>query len=829
MGSGRRQRPPAITRESTAENGARNGAIGFNRAVACGGKPIRGRLITATTRRRRYLRLDPNAATDRIGIRVRSEQARLFWSASFLMPALGLAIAAALAFAQWPVIERPALFTWLGLVLAVSAVWAITAYLYRRRQPSEASVPGLYLAGGIAFAYGAAWGSAALLLFPEGILTHQAILTVMLAGLSAGAVTMLSSLPLTGIAFLVPALLPLCYRFAFTGTHDALLILAILMVLLLTLILSNRHLYTTLRDNLRLRIEKAASEAALHESEARYRLMFDQSPLGVLHYDAAGKILDCNNAFIEILGSSRAQVIGTSMLDEVSDQRMAKAVQHSLESGWGYYEATYDPIKGVNRAMLRAFFNRVAGPDEETLGGVGIVEDFTQRKQAEEALNRQAYYDAVTGLPNRRLLRDRLDRAIQENHQCGRFGALLFLDLDYFKRINDWLGHGEGDEVLRIVGERLERAMRPNDTVARLSGDEFILLAANLGRDEDMATRATEVLTERIQAVLQEPVFTEDRELRLTASLGASIFPRGEETPEQLLRKADTAMYVAKKELRGEVRFHRQVMDDQEDERLGLENELALALDSGQLELAYQPIVTAEGRADGCECLLRWHHPERGTISPSRFIPVAEASGLIIAIGRWLLDSLAGWYASLGPNQRAALGRLSMNVSAREFHHPEFVRNLEQCLERHGLDGRWLTLEVTENVLIDRIAATVTRMERLREHGIRFEVDDFGTGYSSLTYLKRLPVDGIKIDRSFTQDVLDEPESAAIVDALLAMTRRLNLGVVAEGVESREQLAFLVERDCQRFQGFFWTEPMPASQLLERYLSDPPRASAESS
>lgn len=727
----------------------------------------------------------------------------------------------ALVVAQWPVVAIGPLLTWAATLVIGSLIWFLLGEYFRHAPATDTTAhTWQWLALGIALAQGIIWGAAGWALFPPENLSHQAILTVMLAGISAGAVSTLSPVALAGLLFLVPALLPLCYRLALAGQHDALVMLAIVLVLLLTLLLSNRHLYTTLRDNLRLRIEKAVSEAALHESEARYRLMFDQSPLGVLHYDATGRVVACNTTLIEILGTSRKDVLGSSMITEVSDERMAAAVRMSLDTGWGYFEDTYNPVHGINRVPLRIFFNGVTNADGELLGGVAIVEDFSQRKAAEEALNRQAFYDVLTGLPNRRLLADRLGQALKSAQRHQRIGALVFLDIDYFKRINDWLGHNQGDEVLNVIADRLGQAVRSEDTVARLSGDEFIILVPDIGHDEPSARRAIEILTERIQAILQEPMTIGERELRLSASMGISLFPQDEQSPEQLLRQSDTAMYVAKKEVRGEVRFHDDSMDREEDERLGLESELGFALERGQLSLHYQPIVDAGGRITAGEALLRWEHPEHGRVSPERFIPVAEASGLIVALGRWVIEHCCQWITTLDAGERAQLERVAVNVSAREFHHPEFARQLESTLQHYRLDGSWLTLELTENVLIDRVTATIRRMERLRQCGVRFEVDDFGTGYSSLTYLKRLPVDGIKIDRSFVHDVRTDAGDAAIVDAILAMASKLGLDVIAEGVETRDQLAFLQEHGCRRFQGYLWSAPMDAD-AFRAYLTRP--------
>lgn len=763
----------------------------------------------------RDLRRSRDAIDDSVRDQVRAEQARLLWSHAYLLLALGVMVGLALVAAQWSVIDHAVLLGWLGLLLGVTAAWGLAALHYHRRgRAALQSHRWLHYGAGASLAYGLAWSVAAFALFPAEAFAHQAILTVMLAGMSAGAITILSTVSVTGVAFVFPTLLPLAYQYVLSGTTSALLILAMLLVFLLTLVMANRHLYTTLYENLRLRIEKAISESALHESESRYRLMFNQSPLGVLHYDTEGTVLDCNDTFVEILGTSRKEVLGTSMTASVSDEKMAAAVRMSLDTGWGYYEDTYRPVCGIHDTPLRAFFNAVRRSDGEILGGVGIVEDFTQRKRAEEAIHYQAYYDPLTDLPNRRLLDDRLDQVLAICRRHRRFGALVFLDLDHFKRINDWHGHAAGDQVLKTVAERLATNVRREDTVARLSGDEFIVLLTELGNNEAVATKGVQAVCEKLQTVLQEPLDVGGETFRLTASLGVTLLSHGGATAQDLLRQSDTAMYRAKSEVRGEVRFYEAGADDTGAEHGGLEDDLRFAMERDELSLHFQPVMDAAGVVIGAESLLRWEHPEHGMISPSQFIPLAEENGLIIAIGRWALDQVCCRLNELEANAGLHLPRIAVNVSAREFHHPEFVRRVESILDRNGVDGRRLVMEVTENVVIDRIAATVKKMEQLRAYGVRFEVDDFGTGYSSLAYLKRLPVDGIKIDRSFIRDLESDSSDAAIVEAIIAMAARLGLSVVAEGVENAGQAEFLRALGCERYQGFYWARPAPFERLV---------------
>ena len=781
---------------------------------------LRRRLGELNSHIERDLRLAKNEPSDSVEARVHSEQARLFWTQAYLLIGLGIAIAIALMFAQWAVVDHATLVGWLALLLTVSALWGTAALAYSRRGPRPGHDRNWVLgAATAALFYGLTWSTGAFVLFPVDFFSHQAILTVMFAGVSAGAITVLSSISVTGIAFVIPALLPLAYQFALSSHGGAQLILAMLLVFLLTLVMANRHLYSTLRDNIRLRIEKGISEAALHESESRYRLMFNQSPLGVIHYDADGTVLDCNEALLEILGSRHGAMVGSSLIDGAGDAQMASAVRVSLETGWGYYEDTYEPVAGIHTAPLRAFFNAVKDADGNYVGGVGIVEDFTQRKEAERALHEQAYYDPLTRLPNRRLLGDRLEQALTTAQRHDRHGALVFLDVDHFKRINDRLGHTTGDRVLCRVAERLDVTVREEDTVARLSGDEFIVLLREVGENREMAERGARAVCEKIQAALQESIDTPDGQVRLTASLGITLFPQGNATADELLRQSDTAMYRAKREIRGEVRFYEGDTDDAGTPSADLEHDLRFAVERGELELHYQRLLDANEHAIGAEALLRWRHPEHGLVSPDRFIPLAEESGLIISIGRWVLEEACRGLRALDAAGAGGVP-ISINVSASEFHHAGFARYVEQTLDHLGVDGNRLVIEVTESVLIDRITATIEKMQRLRRRGIRFAVDDFGTGYSSLTYLKRLPVDGVKIDRSFVRDLDSDPADAAIVDGIIAMSQRLDLYVVAEGVETAPQFEHLRASGCGHFQGFYWARPAPLAEAFPGALCE---------
>ncbi len=449
----------------------------------------------------------------------------------------------------------------------------------------------------------------------------------------------------------------------------------------------------------------------------------------------------------------------------------------------------------------------------------GFITDITDRKASEEHTHRLAYFDALTGLPNRRMLTERITHALASAQRTGQFGALMFLDLDHFKHINDARGHSVGDALLQQVAQRLAEVLRGEDTVARLGGDEFVVLISDLGTHADQAARAAMAVAEKVRAELDRPHDIDGVRYATTGSVGLTLFPRHGTAVDDLLREADTAMYRAKSGGRNRTAFFQIEMQAEVEERLAIEQDLKIALQQDQFEVYAQPQVDSTGRERGAELLLRWRHPQRGLVSPMAFIPVAEANGLIVPIGQWVLrqacESLCQLHA-LGVSNT-----LSVNVSPRQFHADDFVQQVRQTLEETGAPAHALVFEVTEGLLIDHVDGTVERMAELVAMGIRFSIDDFGTGYSSMAYLKRLPLYEIKIDKGFVQDISSDTGNAAIVRAVLSMARHLRLRVVAEGVETTEQADFLVASGCEAMQGYLYARPMPLAQWLQAALPPP--------
>ncbi|MEM6485338.1 MAG: EAL domain-containing protein [Pseudomonadota bacterium] len=437
------------------------------------------------------------------------------------------------------------------------------------------------------------------------------------------------------------------------------------------------------------------------------------------------------------------------------------------------------------------------------------------RSRAEEAVQRQALFDELTGLPNRRLLNDRLSQAIARTKRRKVRAALLFMDLDFFKRVNDSLGHSVGDELLVEIANRMKRLLRAGDTAARLGGDEFVALLTDLDEDGEALVSLVRRRGEELRQIVERPVNIRGNEIHVTVSIGISVLDESNSSAEDLLKHADTAMYRAKDDGRNTLRFFVSDMQEALAQRLKMEQDLRSALDRREgLELYVQPQLSDQMQVCGAELLLRWNHGGR-SIPPAVFISVAEDCGLIYRLGDWVVDQACAIAARLGKLELGENFSIAVNVSPQQFGQKTFTDSVLSAISREQLPPGTIELEVTEGLLIENIEDTVRKMEILRAHGVRFSIDDFGTGYSSLMYLKSLPLDSLKIDQSFVRDVLSDPGDASIVRAIVSMANTLDLEVIAEGVETREIHDFLVQAGCRKFQGFLYSRPMPIEGFEE--------------
>ncbi|WP_414985730.1 putative bifunctional diguanylate cyclase/phosphodiesterase [Acidovorax sp.] len=457
-----------------------------------------------------------------------------------------------------------------------------------------------------------------------------------------------------------------------------------------------------------------------------------------------------------------------------------------------------------------------AMPHREPDGSVvshGFTMDITDRKRAEQEVERLAFYDALTGLPNRRLLLDRLERSQANCQRSGSLGALLFIDLDNFKDLNDTLGHDMGDQLLAQVAARLVKSVREADTVARFGGDEFVVMLDGLAPQLQEAAAQAETVAEKLLASLNKPFELDGSRHYSTPSIGITLFGDERLSLDELLKRADLAMYQAKAAGRNTQRFFDPDMQAAVNARSQLEADLRQGLAAGELLVYYQPVVDHRENVQGAEALVRWRHPQRGMVSPGEFIPLAEQTGLILPLGQFVLQTACKQLRRWSEHPETARLSISVNVSARQFRQADFVAQVLQTLRDHGADPGKLKLELTESLLLGDTQDTIARMAQLKSEGVGFALDDFGTGYSSLSYLKRLPLDQIKIDQGFVRDVLTDPNDAAIVRTILALAASLDLDVVAEGVETAGQLAFLRLHGCEGFQGYLFGRPGPVEDI----------------
>ncbi|HZU79996.1 MAG TPA: EAL domain-containing protein [Acidimicrobiales bacterium] len=551
----------------------------------------------------------------------------------------------------------------------------------------------------------------------------------------------------------------------------------------------------------------------LNQSEARFRSLTTAAPIGVLEVVPVGRVVYVNTKMAQIAGREPSELMEHRWIDAVHPQDRDELVGW-VDQTWGSMEMVTNQFRIIRPGGEVRHVRLSASPKSDRVddGFVVTIEDISEEVATQEALTHQAFYDALTGLPNRALLLDRLGNELAARERNGDNVAVIFLDLDHFKIVNDSLGHETGDAVLREVAHRFSTVVRAGETASRFSGDEFVFILRDIDDSSDALCAAS-----RLLAVLAEPIEHQGRDLTVTASIGV-VVPDTDADPSTVLRDADTAMYAAKVAGRNRVQLFGRELHQRSFERLALEGELREAISRQEFALHYQPVVhPAVGRPIGAEALMRWYHPERGLVPPGDFIPVAEDSGLITALGAWALDEalrqLAEWDADPdGPR----LDVMSVNLSARQLDDHDTPAMVQAALERHGVHPGRLVLEITESAVIAQESA-LKALHDLVELGVRIAIDDFGTGYSSLAYLHGLPVHVVKIDRSFVSRIGERSRANAMVRAIVEMAHALHLSVVAEGVEEAQQRRFIEELGCDAAQGFLWSKPLPPCEFSARY------------
>ena len=587
-----------------------------------------------------------------------------------------------------------------------------------------------------------------------------------------------------------------------------------------------------LRTVLQMALYKHAADARAHDLAAHNQAILDNMLHGTITIDVQGVIASCNRGVCSMFGYEADQLLGHNVSLLMPE---AQRVPHNAHLQRGQRRAAQSQVcqqrevqglrKNGSVFPLSLSVSRLEHQGQTAF--VAVLDDLSRHRQDAETIHQLAYYDDLTGLPNRRRLLDRLKQAIAACQVSGQHGALIFLDLDHFRQLNETLGPGFGDDLLREVARRLPACVRDDDTVAHLGGDEFMVMLDALGLNNNTAATHAEGVANKILQALRQPYSLRGRPHTSSASVGIVMFNKACTDFEELLKMADAAMYQAKDAGRNTVRFFDPAMQALVVARTELEKDIQRALTHDEFVLHYQLQVDARGVPLGVEALVRWLHPVRGLVAPGQFIAVAEATGLILPLGQWVLEDACRQLVLWSHQSETAHWTMAVNVSALQFAQDGFVAGVAQAIELAGAKPHLLKLELTESMLVHDVGDVIAKMHSIKALGVSFSLDDFGTGYSSLSHLKRLPIDQLKIDQSFVRDLLTDPDDAVISQAIVALGHNLGLKVIAEGVESAGQRDYLASLGCDAFQGYFFGHPVPHAVLTQRYIEHRPLAHIE--
>jgi diguanylate cyclase (GGDEF)-like protein/PAS domain S-box-containing protein len=792
-----------------------------------------------------------NSQTEETYREVRAQQIALLFRQLPTALTATLLIAFIVVGVTWPVADAKMLLSWFIVVCALTGhrfvLWRRFATNAPRAELMEPWLRSFFVGTLLS---GIVWGAGGVLLAGQDLI-HQFFFGLLLAGLAAGGVSTLSSYRGVYAAFLVPSMVPLAVGMALhlDPVHVA---MALMMLLFVALMLGiSARIHTTIAESLRLRFrnlglvdtlsatkvnleeantalqreigEHRKAQEILMKSEQKLRLHAHQAPLAFIEWDLSFRVVEWNPAAERIFGYSRQEALGRHAASLIAAERSCDTIaalwKRLLIDKHSAQVTIENRTKGEHSIACEWYYTPLVDAQGRVLSVMTLAQDVTANHQAQERLNYIAYHDELTGLPNRSLYNDRLSQAMIEARRQGRYVGVMLLDIDHFKMVNDTMGHEAGDELLRDIGKRLSVCVRESDTVARFGGDEFGLVLADMADPRDAI-----FVSQKMLDSFAPPFFVGGRELFVGPSIGITIYPVDSDDLDGLVKNADSAMYHAKAQGRNNFQFYSTDLTARAQSRLDMETSLRRALERREFLLHYQPKVSLEtGTMTGVEALIRWQHPDLGMVPPLDFIGIAEESGLILPIGEWVLraacQQVKRWH-----DEGLARVKLAVNLSTKQFRHSRLKETLAGVLAETGFDPRYLEFEITESVLMESSAAVSEVLAELKAMGISISVDDFGTGYSSLSYLKRFPIDALKIDRSFVRDVPEDHDDAAIVRAIIAMSRSLRMKVIAEGVETEEQQQFLRAEGCDEIQGFLSGCPVPPDDLLQRLRCRPTSA-----
>ena len=670
---------------------------------------------------------------------------------------------------------------------------------------------------------GLAWGSAAFLIFPENNTQLQALFALALAGIAAGGLVSFYIDEVSSIMFVSAIVLPMSYVLINDPNPNAKNILGLAILFIIYVALAGKRMAMGLLSNIDLRVQAETQKKEIHELSLRQHLHLAQTPIGVIEWDKNLTITAWNKACSNIFGYSSEMMIGQHIgflipnLSKMPHEHILTALQKKLVDTSDFYEIIHQNGEIIQCEWTNTWLNNEYG---EMIGMASLVQDKTEFMRNQDKVNRLAYYDTLTNLPNRGLLNDRLLQSIAISERTKTYSMIAFIDLDHFKALNDIKGHAAGDYLLIEVANRLKNNIRKQDTVARMGGDEFVLVLSDVGETPEEARLYCESIIDKISHAIKIPVEYDGYQHQCSASIGVSLFTGNSTDADELMRRADMSMYLAKKQGRNCYQFYDESMQPKYNYQMQLKHDLNAALENKQFQLYLQGQFDSDSTIKGAEVLLRWQHPTFGLVMPNDFIPLAEETGHIGAISFWVMKQACLLLKKWGKSAETAHLTMSINVSAIQFNNPKFLAEVKTAIQSSGCDATKLCIELTESAVINSIDDLSHKMTLLRELGISLAIDDFGVGYSSLSVLKNLPLTELKIDKSFVQDITNRSAESTIVKTILELGKNLNLRVVAEGVETESQLAYLGNYGCQIFQGYFFEKPCAVTTFEKKLMQN---------
>ena len=727
-------------------------------------------------------------------------------------------LAIGVAYVQSEIVALSILGWWLFAVLLIAICRSIWIVIVQKTlfDKSAAQIHALLVQFRVGvLAAGVAWGLAGYLLLITNSLQHEVFLIFMLAGLSTGGIVAYSADFVSAAVYTVSILLPVALRLLLTDSPLSIWMGIAVLVYFVVIIVSLRNLHHKNVDNILLRIDANAKDSSIKAGEERYQLLLEHLPIGIFHFDINHVVTFCNRQLSDILQSPNYFNVGSN-LDDLNDHAIQSSLEDAISTGETQrYEGVYEEGDSDTERWLGLLCAPTTGPQGEVTGGIGIVQDITERKRSGEQIEKLALQDYLTELPNRRMLIDRLQHALDNNGTTHRDVALLYIDLDNFKNLNDTLGHAVGDLLLQQVAKRLSKCLRQRDMmtkVARIGGDEFVVVLEDLSENPDKAAEQAEAVSNKIINKLNETFKLAKHDYQCSASIGVALYNAYGGSVDDLLRQADIAMYQAK-ETGNTVRFYNSEMLAEINTREDMKRALRKAINGDEFQLYYQIQVNQLQTLTGVEALIRWNRPKHGMVSPMDFIPLAEETGLIIPIGNWVVNTACMQLKEWAKEPLTQALTIAINVSIKQLMEDDFAQEVKRSIRKYKINPALLKIELTESMFLDNASKVIETMNVLQKAGVKFELDDFGTGYSCLQYLKQLPLHQLKIDQSFVRDINKDKGDQSIVKTIIAMAEGFNMEVIAEGVETESQYLLLSSYGCRHFQGYYFGKPMPIDAL----------------